>query len=287
MHAALTSAAAGIIGNTSGKTAIGPWEWELRGTLIVIISVGVLCGSLYLILGTNLGARLGFLVALTGLAGWMFIMGAVWWTYGKGLLGQDPSWQPVAGKTIIRDPGRLHEVDVLDLQFDRTDDPSADALSVRGLLADNGWKQLNSALPSFQQAGAAGTVFVEDSGAYSAGEFTVVGVYEKGGERSPQFLDGKIDFIAFFHAPHYAIVEIAPLVPQRTEPGRAPARAVIDTSRPHEYVYMIRDLGSKRVPSAIICISSLIIFLLLCWLLHTRDRRVAVNRSAKALPAKV
>ncbi len=51
------------------------WEWELRGTLIVIISVGVLCGSLYLILGTNLGARLGFLVALAGLAGWMFLMG--------------------------------------------------------------------------------------------------------------------------------------------------------------------------------------------------------------------
>ena len=36
------------------------WEWELRGTLIVIMAVGVLCGSLYLILGTNLGARLGF-----------------------------------------------------------------------------------------------------------------------------------------------------------------------------------------------------------------------------------
>jgi hypothetical protein len=262
------------------------WEWELRGTLIVIIAVAVLCGSLYLILGTNLGARLGFLVALTGLAGWMFIMGAVWWTYGKGLLGPDPTWQPVAGKTIIREPSRLNEVGILELKFEPTDNPSADAESVQGLLHDNGWKQLNSALPSFQQAGAAGGVFLEESGAYSAGEFAVVGVYEKGGERSPQFWDGRIDFLAFFHAPHYAIVEVAPLVPQRTEPGRAPARAVIDTSRPHEYVYMIRDLGSKRVPSAIICISSLFIFLILCWLLHSRDRRVALNRSAKALPAK-
>lgn len=49
---------------------------------------------------------------------------------------------------------------------------------------------------------------------------------------------------------------------------------------------MIRDMGSKRVPAAIICISSLVIFLTLCWMLHTRDRRVLVNRSAKALPAK-
>ena len=49
------------------------WEWELRGTLIVIIAVSVLCGSLYMILGTNMGARLGFLVAFAALAGICFI----------------------------------------------------------------------------------------------------------------------------------------------------------------------------------------------------------------------
>ncbi|MGB8857945.1 MAG: hypothetical protein WCC60_01750 [Ilumatobacteraceae bacterium] len=263
------------------------WEWELRGTLIVIIAVGVLCGSLYLILGTNLGARLGFLVAITGLAGWMFIMGAVWWTYGKGLLGPDPTWQPVAGKTVIRDPGSLNEVGILDAPFTTTGDALADAKSVQGLLADFSWKQLNSALPSYAQAGSAGSVMLETSKAYATGEFQVVGVYEKGGERGPKFWDDRIDYFAFFHKPHYALVEIAPLVPQRDEPGRAPARPVIDTSRPHEYVYMIRDMGAKRVPAAIICISSLIIFLTLCWMLHTRDRRVMANRSAKALPAKV
>ena len=76
-------------------------------------------------------------------------------------------------------------------------------------------------------------------------------------------LAGERGRIAFFHDPHYALVETAPLVPQRTEPGRAPARPVIDTTRSHDYVYMIRDLGSKRKPAAIICISSLIIFLIL------------------------
>ena len=285
MLAAFAPVSAGLIANTT-KIPIGPWEWELRGTLIVIMAVGVLCGSLYLILGTNLGARLGFLVALTGLAGWMFILGAVWWTYGKGLLGQDPTWQPVAGKTVIREPGSLYEVGVVDAPFTPTDDPAADAVAVQSLLKDT-WGQLNSALPSFAQAGSAGSVFLEESGAYAAGEFQVVSVFEKGGERSPTFWDDRIDFLAFFHKPHYALVEVAPLVPQRAEPGRAPARAVIDTSRPHEYVFMIRDMGSKRVPSAIICISSLVIFLTLCWMLHTRDRRVALNRSAKALPAKV
>lgn len=263
------------------------WEWELRGTLIVIIAVGVLMGSLYLILGTNLGARLGFLVALTGLVGWLFILGAIWWTYGKGVLGDDPTWKPVANESVIRDASKLSSVGILDAPFTPTGDSTADAASVTAALEGNGWKGLNSALPSFQQAGSTGGVLLEESGAYAAGEFVVVKVYEKGGERSPTFWDDRIDFIAFFHKPHYAIVEIAPLVPQRSEPGRAPARNVIDTTRPHEYVYMVRDMGSKRVPSAIICISSLIVFLALCWLLHTRDKRVAANRAAKAIPAKV
>jgi hypothetical protein len=42
------------------------WEPELRGVLTVIIGTAVWMGSIYLILGTNLGARLGFLVTFTG-----------------------------------------------------------------------------------------------------------------------------------------------------------------------------------------------------------------------------
>ncbi len=262
------------------------WEWELRGTLIVIIAVSVLCGSVYMILGTNLGARLGFLVALAALAGWMFLMGAIWWSYGKGLLGPEASWKPVAGVTVIRDSALLNDAGVLSSPFTPTGDLPADAAQVSTQLQDDGWTKLDPAAPTFQQAGSSGTVFMEESKALAAGEFTVVDVYDRGGERFPSFWGDRIDFLAFFHKPHYSLVEVAPLVPQRSEPGRAPARSVIDTTRAHEYVYMIRDRGAKRQPAAIICISSLIIFLLLCWLLHRRDRYVQANRAAKALPAK-
>ncbi len=50
-------------------------------------------GSVFLLLATNNGLRLGFLLALTGLFGWMFIMGVTWWIYGIGYKGPDPSWQ--------------------------------------------------------------------------------------------------------------------------------------------------------------------------------------------------
>ncbi|NBO97804.1 MAG: hypothetical protein EBV13_03645, partial [Actinobacteria bacterium] len=64
------------------------------------------------------------------------------------------------------------------------------------------------------------------------------------------------------------------------EPGRAPARPVIDETQSHRYVYMLRDLGSKRQPAIFITIGSLIIFLLLCRLLHVRDLRLRENLTA-------
>jgi hypothetical protein len=263
------------------------WEPELRGILIVIIGASVLMGSIYIILMTNMGARLGFLVVLTALAGWFFILGAVWWTYGKGLLGTDASWQPVGGRTVLQDTRSLSEANVLasPLQIPAGSNPADTAGIIDKQIVTDGWKQLDPAAPSYQQAGAAATTFLEDSGALKAGEFQVVQVFDKGGQRRPQLWGGKIDFLAFFHKPHYSLVEAAPLVPQRDEAGRAPAAAVIDTTAPHQYVYMIRDMGSRRKPAGLITVGSLMVFLVLCYLLHSRDRRVLANRAA--IPVKV
>ncbi|MSW21654.1 MAG: hypothetical protein F2873_12240, partial [Actinobacteria bacterium] len=61
--------------------AIG-WKPELHGVVIIIIATVALPGTIYLLLGTNLGARLGLLVSLAGLFGWMATMGFIWWAYG-------------------------------------------------------------------------------------------------------------------------------------------------------------------------------------------------------------
>jgi len=265
--------------------AIG-WQPELRGILITIISFVVFCGSCYFILSTNLGARLGFLVAFAALAGWIFLMGATWWSYGKGLLGPDASWAPVSGQTVLQttdaDNNAVFVSDPIVIEGDQ--DPQAVAAAVDGHLVSKGWEKLDPSLPSYQQAGAAAGTLLEESGALSNGEFVVVNVFNKGGERSPQLFNGAVDFLAFFHKPHYAVVEVAPLVVQREEPGRAPAKPEIDTTRPHQYVFMIRDLGAKRKPAGFITVGALAVFLMLCYLLHTRDRRVLANRSAPALP---
>ena len=78
------------------------WEPEIRGALTILVGSLVLFGSVWLILNTNLGNRLGTLVALTGFFGWMFIMGIVWWIYGIGLQGDRPTWEPK--EIIFGDP---------------------------------------------------------------------------------------------------------------------------------------------------------------------------------------
>jgi hypothetical protein len=70
------------------------WDPQIRGFLAVAVGVVVLMGSVYLLLGTNLGARLGFLVGLSAIFGWCTIMGVTWWMYGTiGMQGNLPTWQ--------------------------------------------------------------------------------------------------------------------------------------------------------------------------------------------------
>jgi len=267
--------------------AIG-WEPELRGLLTVVIGVVILCGSVYGIMATNMGSRLAFLVALTALAGWMMLMGIVWAIYGIGLRGPDPSWQAVPGAGVLQDVNALGAAGVLNPNADVPDDatPTESAEIVRDTFIDQGWVVLDKASPAFGQAQASASELLIEEGAFAAGQFEIVEVFDIGGERYPKINDS-LDFIAFFHTPHYVVAEAAPFVPVRTEPGRAPARPEIDENRQREYVYMVRDLGARRQPAIVLAIGGAVIFLALCYLLHRRDRILKSNLEQPLPPAKV
>lgn len=265
------------------------WDPELRGIMAPLVGFVVLCGSVYMLLGTNVGVRLGFLVAFAGLAGWIMSMGLIWWAYGIGLKGTEPSWKPSEPFGIVRDGRLLMDAEVLDAPVEVAVDatPADVAAAASTSLQASGWELLPTDDQGRGQAIASADEIIQvEAEMYESGEYEAVAVYDKGGERYPTFAGDSVDFIAFFHKPHYAIVEIAPLIPQRAEPGRAPARNVIDPSKPHQYVLMTRDLGTKRQPAMLITIGSGIIFLLSCWMLHRRDRIVSLHRSGRAIPAK-
>lgn len=263
--------------------AIG-WEPEIRGVLTVLMIMVALMGSTYLLLSTNLGARLGFLVAFAGLFGWMATMGSIWWAYGIGLRGRDATWKESEPVAIVLDASELDQAGALDepLVIDDTASYAEIADTVGAALLAEGWGAVPETDPGYGQATASADAILvgAEVKGYGSGEQVPVAVYERGGERYPTIGDS-FDFFAFRHTPHHAIVEFAPLVPTRTEPGRAPAPAEIDESRPHIYVLMIRDLGTRRQPAAFITIGSSMIFGLSLLLLSRRERIAIAHRSGR------
>ncbi len=258
----------------------------LRGIVVVLVMFMCLIGGTYLLVGSNLGARLGFLVVAAALAGWMMCMTFVWAIYGIGLKGPVPTWKPAHPITIVRDGAMLDTAEVVESPI-AIDGMQADAAAkkVSDTLVADGWTILDEADPRRGQAVAASDEIIQiEAQEFAAGEYVSVAVYDKGGERYPKLGDS-LDFIAFKHTPHYAIVEVAPVIAQRTEPGRAPARVQIDTTQPHRYVVMLKDLGSKRRPGFLIGLGSGLIFFLLVRVLHRRETLLRKNLALKSSAA--
>jgi hypothetical protein len=70
------------------------WDPAIKGILVVLVASVVLLGSIYLLLATNTGPRLGMLIALASLFGFLSILTMYWWVSppGNGPRGTDPSW---------------------------------------------------------------------------------------------------------------------------------------------------------------------------------------------------
>ena len=81
----------GVLDSISGLE----WDPHVRGFLAVLAMTVVLMGSVWLLLSSNSGVRLGTLLSFAGLFGWMAIMGSIWWIYGIGWVGDAPTWEEV------------------------------------------------------------------------------------------------------------------------------------------------------------------------------------------------
>jgi len=197
------------------------WDPGFRGFLTVVLGALILGGSVWLILSTNSGWRLGFLLTLTGLAGWMMIMGLVWAMYGIGYQGRLATWKveevnydnlaeantadarTVPPREELPTPEQLREIidgnEALSTQF--PDEPGrrqpqlGDLLSVDPSLredpalaedveTDDGWELLGAADKQTGEAVASATAYVtEERGLFeSAAEFVVLDAWTKGGK---------------------------------------------------------------------------------------------------------
>jgi hypothetical protein len=291
------------------------WDPQIRGFLAVLVGVVVLMGSVYLLLGTNLGSRLGFLVAISAVFGWCTIMGITWWVYGNiGMLGEINHW---VVEEVVYQPGgtadegldladldKAHQIDTAELppaaDIQEMNEEAIDALEEKAADALGDWKILAESNPAFGEAKA--TVdehFVatplEALGIESATDYVTVYSFETGGKSdlppNPTRWDRisnkfKTTFLQPTHPSRYAIIQVQPVIEQETKPGQAPPTPEADPKAPVVSVIMSRDLGSRRLPGAVLTVVSGLLFLMTLVMLHQRDLRAAEARGLVPRPSE-
>ena len=267
------------------------WDPQIRGLLITVAALAILPGSIYLLLSTNFGARIGFLIAAAGLSGWLMLLSITWAFYGQGMKGRDPSW-------------KVQEV----VHSDAATDLSPGTLKAVRTFPD-GWKKLDASDSVLADAQAAADNFITKSGRKpkmghagpiikdptptqlrypaeftSAEQYVLVGGYEKGGDSELfTFRGHRFDFD---HNAHYVTVSIQPAIPNPPD-----ARGIVtytrdpDPTKPVTTVVVLRDLGSIRFPPVMIALGSGLIFAVTCYSLHRRDKRIMTLRAAGTAPA--
>jgi hypothetical protein len=67
------------------------------------------------------------------------------------------------------------------------------------------------------------------------------------------------------------------VIEQEPQPGEAPPTPEVNPDEPVISVVMLRDIGDRRFPAAMITLGSTLIFALLCWVLHQRERILEAN----------
>ena len=290
----------------------------IRGWLVVGVAVLVLYGSICLVIGTNTGARTGLLITLTALFGWFTIMGSVWWIYGIGLKGPTPKWRPIevnrGDLTVAKfDNARQLGIAITDLEkaegvplvkIFQNEEEAGNPLIV------GDWKGMLLANSARGEAQATVDAFLVGRKDFeSTTEYIPIGAFESGGKqkRGPDAICktqniGKIVirqgcwkragaklhtiFVQPFHPARHAVILVQP-TDQRTlvaRPGQAPPVRQVDPNQAPLAIIMERDLGSLRLPPAMICLLSLTLFSTFAWMLHTREKREIRHRSQALVP---
>ncbi|MDP7068595.1 MAG: hypothetical protein QF637_13340 [Acidimicrobiales bacterium] len=265
--------------------ALVGWDPVLTGYLAVLLAILVLCGSVYMVLATNLGLRLGFLVAWTGLWAWMLLMGIVWWFFGIGWVGHGPTWEVTHVST---NPEAVPIELVQELSNDVDTTPGS------------GWEVV---IEADARATADAAVVCNDADPRrletvntclfsAATDYQVHRVMRIGGERyRPLGLpDNAVTqyFIPSRGRPHYAVVQLQPYKPTPDiDPNKLDVdgkvllpEAVLDDAAPIYTVVMVRDQGNLRLRPALFAIFSGLLFGLGCYHLHRRDQAIWAVREA-------
>jgi hypothetical protein len=268
------------------------WDPQLRGALILLTGVLVLPGSVLLLLSTNLGLRLGVLVAAAGLSGLLLLLNIIWLMapLGTGPIGYKGSASGWVIKEIVQ--GDLARLSATPAVTGRPGKPSTQF--------PDGWTFLPAGSSLLASAApAADTALIPAPAGSKAAAFpppftttqdyVEVGAWTKGGHNYLVNLFGykiywRIRHHTIFlkHQPHYVVIRVQPSLPSITLAGAAATLPAPDATKPVYSVVMLRDVGSLRLPPILLGFGALVVFAVTVEKLHSRDKEIARRRAEEA-----
>jgi hypothetical protein len=233
---------------------------KLRGYFIVVFAVGLFCGSIYLVLATDVGARLGFLIAFASLSGFLMLLGLIWFTNLtplNALHGPPPHW---VVKEMVDDPAQA-----------KTE--KARTIVAEGVPLDTAAQgEIKATIDSVLTAEGGPFQF------YSAPTDYVVLSAERVGGGGESF---------FRHRALYAVMAVEGAKKVDVLPGGAPPAPAPDPAKPKKYLVLERDLGAMRQPALVMSTAFGLLFALSVYAMHNLERAEQRAKAADLEPAPV
>jgi len=231
---------------------------KLRGYAIVFFAVGLFCGSIYMVLATDLGSRMGFLVSFASLTAFLAMLGLIWFTNLtplNALHGPPPHW---VVKEVVDNPAqakteRARNIEKEGQELDAAEQGEIKATVDSAVTAEGGEYKLFS----------------------SSSDYVVVKAEKIGG--------GNMAF--FRHRPLYAVMDIQGAKKVDPLPGGAPPPPQADPSKPVKYIVLERDLGAMRQPPLVMSMAFGILFALSLYVMHTMERAALKAKAAELEPS--
>ena len=280
------------------------WDPFIRGILILVIFLVMFPGSVYLVLSTDIGGRVGILVAGACITG-MLCMLAILWPFlsSTAAIGRPNSWRAL--EVVTGDWSSQVTINGV------RDFPVNDIKGIAGPLAglntkhwfwpwqscpDNGWHQLaktrltdtestaDVTLAPSASAPAAKTQFLT-SPFSAATDYMYIDGYEKDANSGCLFsINRHKIYVPLARNPHYVVDRVLPVLPP--PPGLSASQLATlkpqpDYSKPFTYVILDRNLGTVRQPQFVVAVSAGLTFLVICYILHKRDQEIWAKQEAE------
>jgi hypothetical protein len=229
----------------------------LRGLLVVVFAVGLFCGSVYLLLATDVGSRIGFLLSIAALSGFISLLAMIWSTSQfplNSLHGPAAHWVVVES---VKNPSESKFEEVRDIDKEGREPETTVVQEIKATL-DTELTREGGKFQSYSKST----------------DYLVTGSREIGG--------GKSGLVK--NRPLFATAEVRPVEKVDVPVGSAPPPPKPDPNKPPTFIVLERDLGSLRLPQYLTVIGSGMIFVISLFLLHAAERGRQKGKEEEAQP---